>query len=133
MKYSFFSEEETASIAAADLDGDGQLDLVATLSNDTTYPGGLVVLIGRGDGSFQSPVIYPVTSAGVVVGDLNGDHIPDLIVSVPRSTDAYPGAGYLLGNGDGTFAPEVRFASEIGPLVTGDFNRDGKLDLAGAD
>src|SRR5262249_41782265 len=104
----------------------------ATLSNDTTYPGGLVVLLARGDGSFQPPVIYDVTSAGVVAGDLNGDHIPDLVVGTPRSTDAYGGAGYLVGNGDGTFAPEVPLAGSIGPLVTADFNRDGKLDLAGA-
>jgi uncharacterized protein (TIGR03437 family) len=121
------------SIAGGDLNGDGKLDLVVTISNDTTYPGGLAVLLGRGDGSFQSPVLYPVTSAGVVVGDLNNDHVPDLIVSIPRSADAYPGAGYLLGNGDGTFAPEVQFAGLIGPLVTADFNRDGQLDLAGAD
>ena len=120
------------SFAAADLNGDGKLDLAVTLSNDTTYPGGLAVLLGRGDGSFQSPAIYPVTSADVSVGDLNGDHIPDLVVSVPRSANAYPGAGYLLGNGDGTFAPEVQFAGLIGPLVTADFNRDGQFDLTGA-
>ncbi|MGA3028587.1 MAG: VCBS repeat-containing protein [Bryobacteraceae bacterium] len=122
-----------SSIAAADLNGDGKLDLVVTLSNGTTYPGGLAVLLGRGDGSFLAPVIYPVTAAGVVIGDLNGDGIPDLIVSTPMSTDAYGGAGYLLGNGDGTFAPEAPLAGGIGPLVTGDFNRDGKLDVAGAD
>jgi hypothetical protein len=116
------------------MNADGKLDLAVTLSNDTTYPGGLAVLLGRGDGNFQAPVIYAVTSAGIVIGDLNNDRIPDLIVSIPRSTDAYPGAGYLQGNGDGTFAPELQFAGgEIGPLVTGDFNHDGRLDLAGAD
>jgi hypothetical protein len=69
-----------------------------------------------------------------VTGDLNGDGIADLIVGVPRSTDAYPGAGYLLGNGDGTFAPEVQFAAgEVGLFVTADLDGNGKLDLAGAD
>jgi uncharacterized protein (TIGR03437 family) len=121
------------SIVAADFNGDGKLDLAVTLSNYTTAPGGLAVLLGRGDGSFQSPVIYPVTSAGFVAGDLNGDGIPDLIVDPPTSEDAYGGAGYLIGNGDGTFGLEVQLAAQIGPLVTADFNRDGKLDLAGAD
>jgi len=121
------------SITTADFNGDGKPDLAVTLSNDTTYGGGLAVLLGRGDGTFQPPVVYPVSSAGVTAGDFNGDGIPDLVVSIPRSEDAYPGVGYLLGKGDGTFAPEVQFADEIGPLIPLDLNRDGKLDLAGAD
>jgi hypothetical protein len=57
----------------------------------------------------------------VVVGDFNGDGIPDLAA----------GGALYLGNGDGTF----RFAAAIGgrSLVVGDFNGDGHLDLVGAD
>ena len=39
----------------------------------------------------------------------------------------------LLGNGDGTFRPEVDYgAGMTGPITTGDFNNDGKLDVIGA-
>lgn len=121
------------SIAAADFNGDGKQDLAVTLSNDTTYGGGVAVLLGRGDGTFQPLVVYPASSAQVTVGDFNGDGIADLIVSIPRSEDAYGGLGYLLGNGDGTFQPAVSFGGTVGPVVAMDLNRDGKLDLTGAD
>jgi hypothetical protein len=45
---------------------------------------------------------------------------------------ATAGVSILLGNGDGTFQPPVKFRVEGGPtgLVTADFNHDGKPDLA---
>jgi uncharacterized protein (TIGR03437 family) len=64
---------------------------------------------------------------GLIAADLDGDGIPDLI-----RTDA---AIWRIGNGDGTFQPEVSFGTGAYPLFTAtaaaDFNHDGKLDLAG--
>jgi hypothetical protein len=117
------------TVAAADLNGDGKLDLIVTLLDDTALTNSLAILLGRGDGSFLAPAVYPVTSLGVTVGDLNGDRIPDVIVFASESGLDEGGAGYLLGNGDGTFAPEVYLAASL--LVTAHFSRDGKLDLAG--
>jgi len=104
------------NIAAADLNGDGKLDLVVTLSTNAEYSADLAVLLGRGDGTFVAPVFYPATSDGVAITDLNGDGIADLVIS--GGTD-----GYLLGNGDGTFAPEVQLPYESGPLVAAEFSR----------
>ena len=108
-------------LVVADFNRDGKLDLAITPDDEIT---GLAVLLGRGDGSFQTPVIYPVSAQYVAVADLNGDKIPDLIAVGLDATD------YLLGNGDGTFQPEVSVTSQTGPLITADFNGDGKPDLA---
>jgi uncharacterized protein (TIGR03437 family) len=108
-------------LVVADFNRDGKLDLAITPSDEIT---GLAVLLGRGDGSFQTPVIYPIDAwNGMAVADLNGDKIPDLIASGEVTS-------YLLGNGDGTFQPEVSVTSQTGPLITADFNGDGKPDLA---
>jgi large repetitive protein len=118
------------SVAVADLRNDGKLDLVVANSPDSVS-----VLLGNGDGTFQSAVSYttPTGPDFVAVGDFNGDHVPDLV--------ALEVTGYchcitvLLGNGDGTFQePGITTdlpdpASAIG---IGDFNRDGKLDIAAA-
>ncbi len=104
-------------IAAGDLNGDGILDLVLA--------DGVTVLLGKGDGTFQAPKLYNPSSSGpVVIGDFNGDGIPDL---------AADGIALLLGNGDGTFGDAIiGDANEQGNgyLATADFNRDGFADVA---
>ena len=73
----------------------------------------------------------------VAVGDFNGDGKLDLAVA--NGGDLSSGAGgnvtVLLGNGDGTFQTAVAFAADDIPqsVAVGDFNGDGKLDLATAD
>jgi hypothetical protein len=112
-----------SALAVADYNGDGNIDLAAAvyLENDVF----LFVLLGRGDGTFQSPLVSPLTSYfGLLAADLNGDSIPDLI--------AWGGGDvYLLGNGDGTFQPGVPFDPSLSPLVVADFSGDGKIDIAG--
>ncbi len=108
-------------VVVGDFNRDGKLDLAITPYDEIP---GLAILLGRGDGSFQVPVIYPVDAQNVAVADVNGDRIPDLVAG---GRDV---SGYLLGNGDGTFQPEVPFSTQAGPVITADFNDDGKPDLA---
>jgi hypothetical protein len=115
-----------SSIAAADLNNDGNLDLVAVAS------GQYAVLLGNGDGSFQAPVIYFFSGFGspttLVIADFNGDHKLDLALPAGGQTVVV-----LLGNGDGTFgSPSYIFDGDGGVIVSADFNGDGKPDIAEA-
>ncbi len=95
-------------------------------------PPGLEALEDRKLPSFIAPVDYTVAGSpiGMKAGDFNGDGIPDLATANPgRSVSA------LLSNGDGTFQPARNTTTTYSPsllnaLAVGDFDRDGKLDLA---
>jgi len=116
----------TSSVAVADLAGNGKLDLVATnacadLNSCENFLGGSVsVLLGNGDGTFQTAVSYPSGSGeaptSVVAADLSGNNKLDLVIAeCPYSSLScgYGGGdvGVLLGNGDGTFQPIVTYPS----------------------
>jgi hypothetical protein len=107
-----------------DFNGDGKLDLAAA-----DGPAQTSVLLGNGDGTFQSHVDYATGYASLVAtGDFNGDGYLDLaVVGDPQSN-----LSILLGNGDGTFhlQPQYAVGTGYGHLVVADLNRDGKLDLA---
>ena len=120
------------SIKVGDFNGDGNLDLaVANGGVIPSYDGaGVSVLLGNGDGTFQSAVTYEagVHCYDLAVGDFNGDGKPDLAVRA-----VWPERfGVLLGNGDGTFQAPAAYSPVGNPfsLAVGDFNGDGRLDLA---
>jgi hypothetical protein len=114
------------SLAVADLNGDGILDLAV----GNFGSGNVSILLGKGDGTFQAAVNYSVgdTPADVSVGDFNNDGKLDI------ATTGEGQASILLGNGDGTFQPATTFAVGAGSayLAVADFNQDGKLDLVTA-
>ena len=122
-------------IVTADFNGDGNLDLLVTNSAGTTW--GYSVFLGNGDGSFQAPLSYAAScspgsltsSPMAVVADFNHDHKLDF--AVPLCTNSL---SVLMGNGDGTFAAPVSYydGSGANALVAGDFNEDGKIDIAAA-
>jgi FG-GAP-like repeat/Abnormal spindle-like microcephaly-assoc'd, ASPM-SPD-2-Hydin len=119
-----------SGIATADLNGDGNLDLVVVGSDPVSGNWAYSVLLGNGDGSFQPPVYYPQSIGGIgssiVIADFNGDHKPDFAVPAGDQTLAV-----LLGNGDGTFGmPTYIFDKGASSIVAADFNGDGKLDIA---
>ncbi len=124
---------DAAGVVTGDFDGDGNLDLAITNPSDDTVS----VLLGNGDGTFKAPVSYSTGPTGnhpvaVSAVDLNGDNKLDLAVT---NLDANTVA-ILLGKGDGTFKASVPYpttnGASFGPaaMTTGDFNGDGKVDLA---
>ena len=123
------------SLAVADLNGDGKLDLLATNANCVDAgctqfsPGTVSVLIGNGDGSFTSHLDYGVGQepASAVMGDFNGDGKLD-VATANRADNT---ASLLLGNGDGTFAAQTVFSAGSAPvaIAAADLNQDGRLDL----
>jgi uncharacterized protein (TIGR03437 family) len=124
------------SVAIADVNGDGKPDLVVGLSPSTTT-GIVAVLLGNGDGTFQNPTNFPASGVviSVVVADFNGDGHPDIAyVTLGNSNGSGPNAiNILLGNGSGGFTSAGSGFSAGGDaayLVAGDFNGDGRLDLA---
>ena len=120
------------SLATADLNGDGKLDLIAPdVSNST-----VAVLYGNGDGTFQNAVEFatPYTSTGVAIGDFNKDGKPDIVAA--SSSGCCPwsgGVAVLLNNGNGTFQSPVLYADpsgvDNGLVAVADLNADGKLDV----
>jgi hypothetical protein len=69
---------------------------------------------------------YPILGNNHIVTDLNGDGVPDL-----AATESV-GVAVMLGNGDGTFRPRVSYTAgaQSQDLAAGDFNGDGRVDLA---
>jgi archaellum component FlaF (FlaF/FlaG flagellin family) len=119
---------EPRSVAVADLNNDGNLDL-AVSGEIGPGNGCIFLLFGNGDGTFEPATNVPLNaySSFVAVGDFNGDGIPDLLAADE------PYISVLLGNGDGTFQPPIDndSFSPIPPSAVGigDFNGDGKLDV----
>jgi hypothetical protein len=126
-------------VVAADVNGDGKLDLL--VGNECAVSdcsnGSASVLLGNGDGTFQTPVIYNsggLYTFSLAVADVNGDGKPDLLVGnlCADGTCSNGSVGVLLGNGDGTFQTPVTFSSGglyTFSLAVADVNGDGKPDL----
>jgi uncharacterized repeat protein (TIGR01451 family) len=130
-----------ASIFAADFNGDGKQDLAVFAAGDATnnVAGAVSVLLGNGNGTFQSGEVTNLTiyTTQIGVADFNGDNKGDLVMSEFNDTFTL---SLLTGNGDGTFQAARPLGSPVactgGMPLTGcrlfaaaDFNRDGKTDL----
>ena len=132
----FPAVEQTTDIVSADLDGDGDLDL-AMSARDNSFGGDRVDLyLNDGAGDF----VHSVAQGGegpesITAGDLDADGDVDLVLPNYWAYDEDdPDAGtasVLLNNGDGTFAPEVRY--QVGwrqqDVRIGDVDGDGVVDL----
>jgi Bacterial Ig-like domain (group 3)/FG-GAP-like repeat/Domain of unknown function (DUF4214)/FG-GAP repeat len=119
-----------SAMATADFNGDGRPDLA--VSNDT-QSGGVCVLLGNADGTFQPAQAYAAgaDTSAVTTGDFNHDGKPDLVVAEADGGTV----SVRLGQGNGTFAAAQSFPAGPNPsaLITADFNHDGRLDLAVVD
>ena len=113
----------------SDLNRDGKPDIITT----NAYSGMISVFLGKGDGTFQQPITLQlnITPGPLITADVTGDGIPDLIVA-GANRQFLGTVAVLKGNGDGTFqaAQTQPLSGFPTALVAGDFNHDGKLDVA---
>lgn len=142
-------------LAVADVSGDGKVDIVTgdgALSGISGYghPEGFYsVLLGNGDGTFQTATTYgpvipsnPINGGGqpingIALGDFNHDTKMDMAVAAGANTyDGPSGVEILLGNGTGSFGTTPEFHAvgnyyqSTENISLGDFNGDGYLDIA---
>ena len=116
------------SVVLADFNNDGRLDLVAQSRTAVS------MFLGNGDGTFIQQANIGSSPGPMAAGDFNGDGKLDLAISYVPLSFGDPGSlSIYLGNGDGTFGLfpfGIGLGKLLGPPVVGDFNSDGKLDVA---
>jgi FG-GAP-like repeat len=134
------------SIAVADVNDDGKLDVVVghcdISGNCFTGSGNVAVLLGNGDGTFQPAVLYGSggqDADAVAIADVNGDGKLDILAAncgVANVNDMGPCpihavVGVLFGRGDGTFDSAVPYNSMFAArwLAVADVNGDQKPDI----
>jgi hypothetical protein len=111
---------------AADLNGDGRVDLAGSNANAAS------VMLGNGDGTFRPKTDFPIgfQTQAVAAGDFNSDGRMDLMVTLntPQLSLAL-----LTGTGTGTFNAPTFYPNTSGvdspAIAATDLNGDGRLDL----
>jgi uncharacterized protein (TIGR03437 family) len=126
------------AVVAGDFNHDGKMDL-ASVSEGTfgADQGGVYLLAGNGDGTFQKAVVYPAGAnpSAIAMGDFNRDGNPDLAVLSNTTASGASQLVVLLGSGGGTFTalPPMMIAAGAQAIAAADFNNDGTLDVAVTD
>ncbi|MGC3982910.1 MAG: VCBS repeat-containing protein [Steroidobacteraceae bacterium] len=132
------SGARSAAIIAVDLNKDKILDIVTTAQGDGT----ISVALGQKGGKFAAPTTYKTSTVGpyeTVAADFNGDGYPDLASANFGASNGAPfgvAVSIHINKGDGTFKDYVdvsatdREDDKLRAITAGDFNKDGKMDLA---
>jgi FG-GAP-like repeat/Abnormal spindle-like microcephaly-assoc'd, ASPM-SPD-2-Hydin len=123
-----FSPTPPDALGVGDFTGDGKLDVVVAGQFDASSQA--VVLLGNGDGTFQTGATYTILDAPQTVAVADFRNIGKLDLAI--GSYLFSEVGVLLGNGDGTFQGMVPYntAGATDLVAVDDFNVDGKLDIA---
>jgi hypothetical protein len=126
------------SIASVvDVNADGKADVIVTGSQGPyNLPGQYTIMFGQATAVLRAPKFSAVAGSSpdyaAVIGDFDGDGKPDLVAGGAALCLTCQDLFFLKGNGDGTFGPTVSLpvTGTVWNLVSADFNRDGKPDVA---
>jgi Bacterial Ig-like domain (group 3)/FG-GAP-like repeat/FG-GAP repeat len=126
------------AVTAADLNGDGNIDVIVVNSGTGNPAGTVTIFPGNGDGTLKTPatISVPIVPFAVIVEDVNNDGKLDLVILGDQPSFASGAVATMLGNGDGTFQAPIlgpslaSFQSGSAAGVIADFNNDGKKDIA---
>jgi len=128
-----YTIDNAGTIVQGDFNEDGKPDLV--MGGGPSSQDQLTLQLGNGDGTFQAPTVIGTAAGGsqirdLLAADMNGDGKLDVVACIY-------GVGFetFLGNGNGTFQPGVVVDVPNGPesIAAGDFNGNGRLDIAVGD
>jgi hypothetical protein len=111
------------AVASADFNRDGKQDLAVAVNDGSSSQ--LLILLGKGDGTFAAPVAYTLNYATqLLAADVNEDGCPDLLAATGSSF------AVLLNNCNGAFAAPTYYSTGASNLAVGDFYRDGRVHVA---
>lgn len=117
----------TSSMALADVDNDGDLDLI-----DGAYRGMLEIYPNDGDGIFiDFGNILPSRSTSLALGDIDNDGHLDIVTNYVRVDKSH--LTIYSNDGSGIFAnsgPPIMLDTFVGGITLGDIDNDGDLDIA---
>jgi hypothetical protein len=140
-----YSSGVPQAFAAADVNGDGNTDLIiSSTASTSTSGGGFAVFLGKGDGTFQTTPAYVAKTADntgldfFTLFDINGDGKLDVVGVVSALGGVHATLNVYFGNGNGTFktGPKTTLTSTSAfgiNLVAGDFDSDSHPDIILAD
>ena len=131
------------AVSLGDFNEDGNVDLAVANYNLDSHgsTNTISLLFGNGDGTFEPAQLLSLNDAygpvQIAAGDFTGSgHLDMAIAAYGDSPFFYTGGrlAFLKGNGDGTFQDPQTYDSpvQLGSIVAGDFNHDGKLDVVAA-
>lgn len=129
------SKSNPTSVSLGDLNQDHTIDIIV-VNHDTSTVG---LFFGYGNGTFSMQKIHPLIPAidtvSIIVSDINNDTFLDIVTTDYSTLNSYIRILYGFGDGNFTFPKlySTGLSSRPTMIATGDFNNDGKVDLATSD
>jgi hypothetical protein len=131
-------------IAVGDFNGDGKLDVAVALGTYNASSGFVAVLLNADHGMLHKPVYYkvPIPANSIAVADFNNDNLPDIAVIGNKDNNGTNTVAILTNTGSSFTGSSFAATVYLGPMyqvpdsdyvskiVAGDFNGDGRIDLA---